>query len=188
MAGKSPSFNFVIRQITRKDRESYIKDPLRCFIREDLQELYYWSCQSCTDSDPAWGGLVAELDGRIVGFMVHTADYHNAVYLSAIVVTEEYRGHGIGTAMIRRLQGRLSKLPFHRIVLHVSEGNSDAIRLYRRLGFRKIGRALRYYPGGSTAAIMAYSPEVVSSRSGRCPSASSRPREQGHASKPASLT
>jgi GNAT superfamily N-acetyltransferase len=52
-------------------------------------------------------------------------------------VVPEYRGRGLGTALlIRALQG-FQKAGLGRVFLEVTAENEGAVRLYRRLGFRR---------------------------------------------------
>lgn len=56
----------------------------------------------------------------------------------AVSVKPEYRGKGIGTALLRELLTRLTEAGFPRVSLAVEKIN-PAVRLYRRLGFSVAG-------------------------------------------------
>lgn len=56
-----------------------------------------------------------------------------ALWLVDIAVLSAWRGHGIGTAIVRALQQEAAQTQ-RRVALHVRHGNR-AERLYRRLGF-----------------------------------------------------
>lgn len=62
-------------------------------------------------------------------------------YVCGVAVYARYRGMGIGTGMMdmARLQGL--ERGYDRISLVAFENNRDAVRLYRRLGYRVIDRA-----------------------------------------------
>jgi GNAT superfamily N-acetyltransferase len=55
----------------------------------------------------------------------------------------EWRGRGIGTALIRHLEGWAREHGVERIGLVVADANVDAIRLYRRLGYVDSDHELR---------------------------------------------
>ncbi|RLF06815.1 MAG: hypothetical protein DRK00_00480 [Thermoprotei archaeon] len=81
--------------------------------------------------------LVAELDGRIVGYL--RLDRHwlgpDATYIALLNVHPEYRGRGIGTRLLKEAIRRSIDLGVDRVDLHTWPGNARAIRLYKKLGF-----------------------------------------------------
>ena len=60
------------------------------------------------------------------------------LYLDDLSVTGPYRNRGIGTALIRRAEDYGKKLGLPLVIFHVEKSNRDALRLYERLGFRKL--------------------------------------------------
>jgi ribosomal protein S18 acetylase RimI-like enzyme len=56
--------------------------------------------------------------------------------IESLAVLPEYRGQGIGTRLLRQLQDRLREQGAADVVLGVLPGNTDAVRLYERLGYR----------------------------------------------------
>ncbi len=53
-------------------------------------------------------------------------------------VTPMHRGRGIGTALLHRALMGFAKRGLERCFLEVTAENADAIRLYERLGFRRV--------------------------------------------------
>jgi ribosomal protein S18 acetylase RimI-like enzyme len=80
---------------------------------------------------------VIEVDAERVGRLrvVRNLDRH---VLAGIQILPDYRGRGIGTAIITQLlhEARAMVVPLE---LTVSRHNSNAERLYARLGFRRVG-------------------------------------------------
>lgn len=88
---------------------------------------------------PPFECLLAELDGRPVGFAVFFPNYstwrgRRGVYLEDLFVTERYRGRGVGTALLRHV-GRLARARgCARVEWAVLDWNAPAIAFYRALG------------------------------------------------------
>lgn len=81
---------------------------------------------------------VAEAEGQIVAFLSieehHTpTDY---LYLDDFCVAKDYRGHGIGTDLLKTAEQYATDRKIPQILLHVEKSNSAAHRLYERLGFQ----------------------------------------------------
>ena len=77
--------------------------------------------------------LVAELDGRIVGFGCWTPDGE----ISALYILREAQGYGIGRRLMEAMLERLSDCK--QVRLEVLEGNDRAIGFYEHMGFRLDG-------------------------------------------------
>lgn len=81
--------------------------------------------------------LVAELDGRIVGFGAWGVCRDEILSLCgelhALYVLKECYGQGIGYSLMNACMQRLSKYP--AVILWVLDGNTRAIRFYERYGF-----------------------------------------------------
>lgn len=74
------------------------------------------------------------------------------------------RGQGLGKALIRDLIADAHAFGDSAIFLEVRASNSDAIGLYRRMGFEEVGRRKGYYPTVSTredALVMRFSLDKV---------------------------
>ena len=84
--------------------------------------------------DPTAQFLVAEHDGAIVGLLQY-AERGPEPELHRIYVAREARGTGVGALLMLELHARL--VPAREYVLVVVEGNSSAIRFYRRHGLRQ---------------------------------------------------
>ena len=60
-------------------------------------------------------------------------------YLSSLWVAPPARGRGVGTTLLTRMLTYLRDHDVRRVWLWVLDGNADADRLYRRVGFRSTG-------------------------------------------------
>ena len=84
---------------------------------------------------------LAEEDGAVTAFLsieVHRED-PDYLYLDDLSVTEQSRGRGIGTMLIRRAEDYARELSIPVLVLHVEKENAGARRLYERLGYVPFG-------------------------------------------------
>ncbi len=89
-------------------------------------------------------GMVAEVDDRVVGFMIY--ELHKArIHVLNFAVAGEYRRRGVGSQMLAKLSAKLSLQRRCRIVLEVRETNLDAQLFFRENGFRAVSVLHDYY-------------------------------------------
>ena len=84
-------------------------------------------------------GLVAEVDGKIVGavwvrIMNDYGHIDDKTPSLAISLYKEYRGFGIGTAMIKKILSLLKSHGYSQVSLSVQKANYAA-KLYQKVGF-----------------------------------------------------
>lgn len=97
--------------------------------------------------------LVAEVDGKVVGFggaWVILDESH----ITNIAILKEYRGLGMGRALTQALLQYLSNLGAAYATLEVRKSNEVAQSLYVSLGFVKLGVRKRYYEDNQEDAII----------------------------------
>lgn len=86
--------------------------------------------------NPVWWAFVAEVQEKIVGFALYYVRYStwkgSRMYLEDIIVTEDYRRHGIGSLMMDVLMAEAKDRKFHGITWQVLEWNTPAIRFYEQ--------------------------------------------------------
>jgi GNAT superfamily N-acetyltransferase len=82
--------------------------------------------------------------GRTVGFLLSTLLSDGSILVLDIGVDQSYRGRGIGGAMLNRLIRDSYTMGHGLIVLAVTSGNYDAIRLYESKGFKVNGHFRQY--------------------------------------------
>lgn len=99
----------------------------------------------------------ATIGRNLAGFIMSRIAADEAEILSVAVASGQ-RGKGLARALLRLHLGRLAGLGVRAVFLEVDEDNESACRLYRRAGFREVGRREGYYPdrtaGASTALIL----------------------------------
>ena len=86
--------------------------------------------------------LVAIVDGMIVGavwtrIMDDYGHIDNQTPSLAISLYKEYRGHGIGTALLSRMLDLLRRDGYSKVSLSVQKANY-ALRMYEKAGFKTV--------------------------------------------------
>jgi len=92
-------------------------------------------------SRPHYLGLLAFDADRAVGLAncfegVSTFKARPLLNLHDLIVAEDRRGRGIGTALLAEVEAQARARGCCKLTLEALEGNADAIRLYRSVGFR----------------------------------------------------
>lgn len=82
---------------------------------------------------------VAQCDGNVIAFLsieVYRLPDLAYLYLDDFCVSEQYRGLGIGTQLLKTAEQYAQTLGISKIVLHVEKSNTAARRLYERFGYQ----------------------------------------------------
>lgn len=98
--------------------------------------------------------LVAEEGGTIVGYAIGLVRKWNEAHVVSIAVHPKHRRKGVATALMRELLKRFSEKGAKAVRLEVRVSNEAAIKLYEKLGFKKVGVIKRYYADGEDAYLM----------------------------------
>lgn len=104
--------------------------------------------------------LIAELDGAAAGFALFFHNYstflgRRGLYLEDLFVVPEYRGRGIGRALMARLARLALERNCGRFEWWVLDWNEPAIRFYRSLGARAMDEWTVYRLVGEPLARLA---------------------------------
>jgi ribosomal-protein-alanine N-acetyltransferase len=87
------------------------------------------------------------------GFILSRLVADEAEILSVAVASAQ-RGKGLARRLLDLHLRRLAGLGARAVFLEVDEGNEPALRLYRRAGFRQVGRRAGYYQSNQGAAAL----------------------------------
>ncbi|GAB4242172.1 MAG: ribosomal protein S18-alanine N-acetyltransferase [Thermoleophilia bacterium] len=96
--------------------------------------------------------LVADETGAVVAYLV-SRFYGDFWHLMNLAVSPEYRGRGLGGFLLDELV-LLAADSGADLTLEVRVSNQSAIRLYRRRGFRSVGRRPGYYRDANEDAMI----------------------------------
>ena len=116
----------IDRRITGHDRVHYFERKLAEALKESDVRV----------------SLVAELDGVPVGFIMARVDFGEfgraepAATMDTIGVDLEYRGRGVGRALVSQLLVNLGTLRVERILTEVEWSDQDLMNFLNKCGFR----------------------------------------------------
>jgi GNAT superfamily N-acetyltransferase len=96
-------------------------------LRDGFGPTPYYSCE------------IAELDGKPAGFALYFFDYSTwlgrpGLYLEDLFVHPEFRGMGIGKALLERIAGIAVEKKCARLKWEVLDWNTPAIDFYKAMG------------------------------------------------------
>ncbi|MFL6393247.1 MAG: ribosomal protein S18-alanine N-acetyltransferase [Nitrososphaeraceae archaeon] len=109
--------------------------------------------------------IVAEVDEKVVGYIMCKIEFGFSNFrklgfvkkghVVSVAVLDQHRGKGIGKAlMLEGINGVVSRKS-DEIYLEVRISNTQAIRMYQKLGFQIKSRLRSYYRDGEDAYLMA---------------------------------
>ncbi|MGY0288382.1 MAG: ribosomal protein S18-alanine N-acetyltransferase [Candidatus Methanodesulfokora washburnensis] len=97
--------------------------------------------------------IVAEIDGRIVGFVAAEARGLKG-YVYTINVHPEYQGKGIGKALMKEMETRMRDVGVRIMELEVRVDNKKAVKMYESLGYSTVFFLPSYYGPGKNGYLM----------------------------------
>lgn len=121
--------------------------------------------KECFSSPWSADGLKSELDNNFARFYVafsgeKIAGYigsHNVlgeVYITNVAVFSEFRRNGIGKTLVEFLVNEMKKENADFVTLEVRKSNLNAISLYEKCGFEKVGERKNFYEKPIEDAIL----------------------------------
>ncbi|MFT4298514.1 MAG: GNAT family N-acetyltransferase [Aeromicrobium sp.] len=134
---------------------SYVRQPDSCRITPEVLDAALFA------SHPAVFASVAEGDeGQVAGAAIwflsfSTWEGRHGIFLEDLVVREECRGRGIGTALLGSLAALCRERGYSRLEWSVLDWNENAIALYRSVGARPIAGMTGYRLSGEALAAAA---------------------------------
>jgi len=132
--------NISLRVAQKEDCPRLMELVKELAIFEKLPEEVTVSLQEFEDSGfgikPVWKAFVAEDNGAIIGFALYYVRFSTwkgrRVYLEDFIVTEEYRGKGIGKLLFEQIIKETNELGYSGMVWQVLDWNEPAIGFYKK--------------------------------------------------------
>jgi len=106
------------------DKDDTTLNELEASLRENKNEIIV-----CADNGTSIVGICCI---SIISTMCFNWRY---CFITELFVQEEYRGHGIGKALMKFAEEELTKIGIKKTFLWVGESNKKARKLYTSLGF-----------------------------------------------------
>ena len=109
--------------------------------------------------------IVAEINGKLVGYIMCKTEYGFSNFkklgfvkkghVVSVAVLDEFRKRGIGKALVEESVNGVKIKKCDEFYLEVRCSNTDAVRLYEKLGFVIRQQLHAYYRDGEDAYLMA---------------------------------
>jgi len=141
----------LIRDYRRQDFETLWQIDQACFARGisySRRELAFYIARKLGFI------LVAELAGRILGFVVLDRDRQGQAHVITIDVLTEARRSGLGSRLMTAAEERLRALGCSAVFLETAVDNAAAIAFYKRHGYTVIQTIPRYYLDSIDALVL----------------------------------
>lgn len=130
----------IIRKAVAEDCARLLELVNELAVYEKAPEEVTVTLEHFTESgfgpNPVWWAFVAEAEGEIKGFALYYIRYSTwkgqRMYLEDILVTESWRGKGLGKLLFDRLIEEAKEKKFSGIVWQVLEWNEPAINFYKK--------------------------------------------------------
>src|SRR3954451_20527988 len=149
MSGEaSDAGEVVIRAAERRDAEGiravynhYVNESTTLFdmVPRTLDEQVQWIDEH-SGGHPA---LVAELDGRIIGFgslsTFRSRPAYSTTVEDSVYLLDGHQGLGIGRRLLEELLHLAEALGFHSVIARITGENEASIALHSACGFEVVG-------------------------------------------------
>ena len=103
---------------------------------------------------------VLKKDAEIIGFIQYMLDWDSPqkAYMVGVEISQEFRGLGLGTKLIKKTLQTLSKEKIQGVELTVDPNNSGAVKVYEnKLGFKVTDSRKNEYGEGEDRLVMTLS-------------------------------
>jgi ribosomal-protein-alanine N-acetyltransferase len=100
------------------------------------------------------GGLLVAEDAQGPAGVLVAERVVDELHVHALAVAESSRRRGVGAALLAAALADARGAGLARVHLELRVSNRAALALYRRFGFRPVGRRPRYYAGGEDALLL----------------------------------
>jgi len=135
----------VVRRLRPTDLELVIALDAKILGRR-REEFYKLKLKSALAETGIEVSLAAELDGAFVGFLLAKVYYgefgmtERAAVLDAMGVNPDFKGKGVGAALIDQLRTNLLGLGIPQLQTEVSWRNSEMLSFFNHEGFEPAAR------------------------------------------------
>ena len=154
--------DLIIRNASINDVDEILEIESESFIDPWKKE----NLESEFQTNPFARILVAELNNKVIGFIIYYITF-NSSKIAQSAVKKEYRKQGVGEALMNEMinliisnnkllkdEKEIEENFIETMTLEVRESNTKAINLYKKLGFKELRKKPGYYKDGETALYL----------------------------------
>ena len=131
--------NLEIKKMTSSHIEEIAKLEKECFASPWSED----GLKSELDNNFA-RFFVALCDGKIVGY-IGSHNVLGEVYITNVAVFPEFRRNGVGKTLVEHLVDQMKNESAEFVTLEVRKSNLNAVSLYEKCGFQKVGERKNFY-------------------------------------------
>ena len=95
------------------------------------------------EREGALGVLVAEIDGRVMGFSslspYRNRPAYNTTVENSVYVHADARGLGVGKRLLTEIIEMAKARGFHTVLAHISDAEGASVALHQSCGFKVVG-------------------------------------------------
>ncbi len=139
----------VIRPFRVRDIEQVVRISNTSLKENYDVELFFNISES-------WNGtfLVAISDNIVSGFINGLMESEGVSRILMLAVHSDYRGQGIGSALLNNFTTIIYSRGARKILLEVRPSNLTAVEFYRKRGFKTMGIIKNFYQNGENGIKM----------------------------------
>jgi len=146
--------------MTSGDIPSVLEIDLLSFPNPWPKNAYVYEINQNPNSRPWIGSIVIGENETICSFAVFW-NIVDETHIGTIAVHPNYRNQGLGTVFLRKLLSISKNEGMVRVLLEVRESNLQAIKMYKKFGFKVDGIRKKYYrDNGENALLLSTSLET----------------------------
>lgn len=123
------------------DLDGVLSVEAESFTNPWTRDMYAWELQNRSVCHVY---VVRTPDCPVAGFCAFWLVF-DEIHINNVAIRPQFRGRGIGTALMQHVLAEASRLGARRATLEVRSSNTDARRLYERLGFYIAATRRNYY-------------------------------------------
>lgn len=97
--------------------------------------------------------VACDRDGAVVAYLFACWQV-DELHVLKVATHPLFQGRGLATELLAQALAEVERARARGLLLEVRPSNRGAVALYRRLGYRVIGRRPRYYTDGEDALVM----------------------------------
>ena len=149
--------NFWIEPLTGDDDLTGVLEvEAESFTNPWTRDMYAWELQN---RNVCHIYVVRTDECPVAGFCAFWLVF-DEIHINNVAVLPQFRGQGMGTAVMRHVLDEARRLGARRATLEVRASNEGARRLYERLGFYVAGVRPRYYSSPVEDALILWRDET----------------------------